>query len=196
MFSSTQLIFILVYSSCLVGVLGAINQTSFKKIMVYSSILHSAWMLWLICYSQTIWWFYFCVYSIISASVIFPLTQYPISSIKQLYNNNFPNSMTFATFMNFLSLAGIPPLLGFFMKLTSITSIALQGANLTIIAPLIAASLFALFFYTRFVFSATIIPNLFSNLNPNIAHGSLFFSWFLSLSILGNIAAPLIIYFY
>jgi len=60
--------------------------------------------------------------------------------------------MTFATFMNFLSLAGIPPLLGFFIKLTSITAIALQGANLTIIAPLIAASLFALFFYTRFVF--------------------------------------------
>jgi len=112
MFSSSQLIFILILASCLVGVLGAINQTSFKKILVYSSILHSAWILTATLCSEIIWWFYFVIYSVISTSVILPIISIPFTSVKQLFSPLLPNNLALIIFLNFFFSRRYPSIFG------------------------------------------------------------------------------------
>lgn len=186
----------LIYSSCAIGVLGAINQTSLKKIIVYSSIIHSAWILSAISCSETIWWIYFFLYSLISASVIILFSFSLVYSIKQLFNSSIPNQVLLTFLTNFFSLAGIPPFLGFFIKLISITSIVNLQINLLTISTLIISSLLALYFYTRFIFTSSIlsiskINIIFKPINPSTNKTT-----FLTLSITGNLIFPLLLYLY
>nr|QGT34985.1 NADH dehydrogenase subunit 2 [Orthonychiurus folsomi] len=193
MFSSNFLIFFLVIASCFTGVSGALNQTSIKKIIVYSSILHSAWMMSALNSSETIWWFYFIIYSMISASVIISFYLTPILSVKQLFNSFLPTSTSLIILMNFFSLGGIPPFLGFLMKIVTLTTMISLEANLMIIAILVFSSLLALLFYTRLIFSSSLIS--LSKINLNFKMNSLNSSsmYFLIFSVFGNICTPIIL---
>jgi len=194
-FSINMWVFFLVYISCLTGVLGAINQTSLKKIIVYSSILHSAWILSAISCSESIWWIYFLLYSAISASVIIIFSFTLIYSIKQIFNPIIPTPTTLIFLINFFSLAGIPPFLGFFIKLTTITSIISLQINFLTIGLLILSSLLALYFYTRFTFTSSVLSITKFSLMFKLIISSVNKLTFLTLSILGNLIIPLLLYF-
>nr|YP_054457.1 NADH dehydrogenase subunit 2 [Onychiurus orientalis]AAT69319.1 NADH dehydrogenase subunit 2 [Onychiurus orientalis] len=196
MLSSNSFFYLVIYSSCLVGVMGAINQTSFKKIMVYSSILHSAWMISLILCSEAVWWLYFLVYTIISSSIMFSLIVSPLNSLKQLYNSITSTDSSFLIFSNFFSLAGIPPMTGFFMKLISIMVMINLSVNLLTLIILILSSLLALYFYIRLIFSASVISSNLLNMNFFLLKNfSSTYSILLVISILGNISLPVFLFF-
>nr|YP_010277850.1 NADH dehydrogenase subunit 2 [Turanoclytus namaganensis]UHY95165.1 NADH dehydrogenase subunit 2 [Turanoclytus namaganensis] len=146
---------IIIFSSLISGILG-LNQISLRKIMAYSSINHIGWMIAAM-HSQSIWIVYFIVYTIISINIVTIFQQNKIFSIKQLnsiLNQSKPLKILFI--VNFLSLGGIPPFLGFIPKWLTINS--LVNMNFYLISfILIIFTLVTLYFYLRITFSTLTI---------------------------------------
>nr|YP_009528965.1 NADH dehydrogenase subunit 2 [Ophraella communa]AST14952.1 NADH dehydrogenase subunit 2 [Ophraella communa] len=147
---------IIIFSSLVGGILG-LNQTSLRKIMAYSSINHIGWMLASMIYLKLIWFLYFSIYSFISINIIFVFKYLKIYKISQLFcslNSNKLMKMFFI--MNFFSLGGLPPFLGFLPKWIVINSLV-EGKMFTLSLILIISTLVTLYFYLRITFSSIVI---------------------------------------
>nr|YP_009538324.1 NADH dehydrogenase subunit 2 [Dichotomius schiffleri]ARU81299.1 NADH dehydrogenase subunit 2 [Dichotomius schiffleri] len=144
--------FIIIISSLISGIMG-INQISLRKIMTYSSINHIAWMLSAILYNEMIWLYYFIIYSIISLNIIIIFKMLNIYYMKQLFIsiNNQP-MIKFFFIMNFLSLGGLPPFLGFLPKWLTIQTLILNNYYFISII-IIISTLMTLYFYMRITLS-------------------------------------------
>nr|YP_006576017.1 NADH dehydrogenase subunit 2 [Sphenophorus sp. BYU-CO246]ACZ58544.1 NADH dehydrogenase subunit 2 [Sphenophorus sp. BYU-CO246] len=144
---------IIIISTIISGIQG-MNQTNLKKIMAYSSINHTSWMISAMMMSTEIWLFYFLIYSLISSSIILMFKKFNIFSITQLAMILTSNkTLKFTFFLNFLSLGGLPPFLGFFPKWTTIYYLIENKFYFTS-SLLIIFTLITLFFYLRLTFSA------------------------------------------
>nr|YP_010563152.1 NADH dehydrogenase subunit 2 [Demonax pseudonotabilis]UYX61158.1 NADH dehydrogenase subunit 2 [Demonax pseudonotabilis] len=170
---------IIIFSSITGGVLG-INQMSIRKIMAYSSINHIGWMIASM-NSFSTWLIYFLIYSIISVNIIIIFKENNIFWLSQV-SNFLSKSKTFKlTFMmNFLSLGGIPPFLGFFPKWITI-NLMVEKSFFWLSLILIVFTLITLFFYLRISFLALTInseENLVSKSKMNLFFSNLtnFFS--------------------
>nr|AML26280.1 NADH dehydrogenase subunit 2 [Nitidulidae sp. BMNH 1274330] len=139
---------IIIYSSMIGGIQG-LNQVSLRKIMAYSSINHIGWMLSSMLFSNSIWMLYFLIYTLISLSMIIIFKEINSMFMKQLFNSmNNMKMLKFTFSLNFLSLGGLPPFLGFLPKWITINSLIMN--NLYILAfILIITTLITLFYYLR-----------------------------------------------
>nr|AXS66531.1 NADH dehydrogenase subunit 2 [Curculionoidea sp. 21 KM-2017] len=144
MFLSTISIFSSMFSSIL-----GFNQTCLRKIMAYSSINHSSWMISALLVSLNTWLIYFLTYCLININIIIFFNKYNIFFISQMSKLNPSNKTVKMIFMmNFLSLGGLPPFLGFFPKwLVTMSLIKMNLFTLSLI--LILSSLLSLYFYLR-----------------------------------------------
>nr|YP_010454086.1 NADH dehydrogenase subunit 2 [Eumandya parva]QXJ42063.1 NADH dehydrogenase subunit 2 [Eumandya parva] len=129
--------------STLMGSMMALNQTNLQLIITYSSISHLGWMLSMIIFNNSLTLFYFINYIIISIPLL-----YLINS--QLGNHLFmlgqKNNINMIIISLILSLAGLPPLLGFMSKL--IMLISLINMKLYILPMfLLLGTLISLYFY-------------------------------------------------
>nr|AND96027.1 NADH deshydrogenase subunit 2 [Cleptocaccobius convexifrons] len=147
------LILIVILSSMISGIMG-INQTNMRKILAYSSINHISWMLTSMLFFETIWIYYFIIYSIISLNIIIILNKLNIFHMNQLFSTiNYYPMIKFFFMMNFLSLGGLPPFLGFIPKwLTIQILIKMELFSLSLIV--IIMTLITLFFYIRIITSS------------------------------------------
>nr|QWB85664.1 NADH dehydrogenase subunit 2 [Mantitheus pekinensis] len=146
---------IIIFSSLTGGILG-LNQISLRKILAYSSINHIGWMLASLQSLNSTWLIYFLVYSIISMNIILIFNQMNIFFLKQLTNiMNLSKMFKYFFILNFLSLGGLPPFLGFFPKWLTINFLIysnLSGVGLV----LIISTLLTLLFYLRLMLSSLI----------------------------------------
>nr|YP_009967224.1 NADH dehydrogenase subunit 2 [Diaphanes citrinus]QEO18986.1 NADH dehydrogenase subunit 2 [Diaphanes citrinus] len=113
---SMFLMIVIVMSMFISGFM-AINQISLRKILVYSSINHMGWMLSSMLISSTIWIMYFIVYSITTINITSILSftnTFFMSQMVLIWNFNPMIKLFFS--VNFMSLAGMPPLIGFLPK--------------------------------------------------------------------------------
>nr|WLG71234.1 NADH dehydrogenase subunit 2 [Rhithrodytes pantaleonii] len=150
--------------SSFIGSIGGLNQTNLRKILAYSSINHIAWMLSSLLMNETLWIIYFSIYSIINISIISILNKFNINNFKQMFsymNNNF--MMKFFTMMNFLSLGGLPPFLGFLPKWMIIQNLSYNFFFLNLF--MIMMTLITLFFYIRISYSSMMISSNEPNFN-------------------------------
>nr|AML26794.1 NADH dehydrogenase subunit 2 [Scarabaeidae sp. BMNH 1274753] len=143
---------IIIISSMISGIMG-INQVSLRKILAYSSINHIAWMLASLMFIETIWTYYFTIYSIITINIVIIFKKFNIFYIKQLFTsmNNHP-MIKFFFMLNFFSLAGLPPFLGFFPKWLTI-QVLIQNNFYFVTFILIITTLMTLYFYMRITLS-------------------------------------------
>nr|APX39574.1 NADH dehydrogenase subunit 2 [Chrysolina haemoptera] len=145
-------VFVIIFSSMVSGIWG-MNQISLRKILAYSSINHMAWMLASILFLKMIWLNYFLIYSIISINIIIMFKYLNIFNLKQLFNSMNLKKMNKLFFiLNFLSLAGMPPFLGFLPKWL-ITNNLIENNFFTVSSILIISTLLPMFFYMRLTFS-------------------------------------------
>ena len=136
-------------ASRLVGSLGGLNQTQTRKILAYSAINHTAWFIAALSISTSLWTFYFSVYFVIVSTVILFFQSQQIFHISHTTNTTIPPTLLkIFTFFNLISLAGLPPLLGFFPKLFVIKSIITDN-QLIWISSLLISNLIATYFYFR-----------------------------------------------
>nr|QIV24627.1 NADH dehydrogenase subunit 2 [Rhipidocerus australasiae] len=146
----------ILFSALVSGILG-LNQISLRKIMTYSSINHIGWMLGAMMNSQSIWLIYFITYSVISINIIVIFNTLKTFYLKQLFNSLKTNKLlNFFFSLNFLSLGGLPPFLGFFPKWLTINSLVENGFLVNSLM-LILSSLVTLFFYMRISVTAMLM---------------------------------------
>nr|AYR05289.1 NADH dehydrogenase subunit 2 [Coleoptera sp. ACP-2013] len=143
--------------SALIGSILGLNQISMRKIMAYSSINHISWMISSMISTKMIWMIYFLIYSLISISIILTLNSNKIYYLHQINNFKYNKILNLLLMLNFLSLGGLPPFLGFFPKWLTINF--LLGNNFMIAILLIMFTLMSLFVYTRILFASMVLLN-------------------------------------
>nr|YP_009441760.1 NADH dehydrogenase subunit 2 [Dryops ernesti]AOY39305.1 NADH dehydrogenase subunit 2 [Dryops ernesti] len=147
----------IIITSMLISGLIGMNQISLRKIMAYSSINHIAWMISSMMFIETVWLYYFIVYTIISLNMILIFMITSSFYLKQLFssmNNNMPLKLFFI--MNFLSLGGLPPFLGFMPKWLTIQTMV-ENSFTMLAFIMVILTLITLYFYTRISFSTILL---------------------------------------
>nr|YP_009346068.1 NADH dehydrogenase subunit 2 [Ogadenus brumpti]AMX74040.1 NADH dehydrogenase subunit 2 [Ogadenus brumpti]AMX74053.1 NADH dehydrogenase subunit 2 [Ogadenus brumpti] len=148
-FSNNFMILMSIFFSSIIGSLGGWNQNSLRKIIAFSSIAHLAWMIAIIKIFSHWWLIYFSIYSLIIISLLSILQNKNISYLTQISNFS-PQTYTLTFIIIFLSLGGLPPLLGFAAKWLSIKIISSSSPALLFF--LVPSSLLNLFFYSRVLY--------------------------------------------
>nr|ABN72894.1 NADH dehydrogenase subunit 2 [Drosophila persimilis]QXG19477.1 NADH dehydrogenase subunit 2 [Drosophila persimilis]DAA06208.1 TPA_exp: NADH dehydrogenase subunit 2 [Drosophila persimilis] len=182
-----NLLLISVILSVIVGAIGGLNQTSLRKLMAFSSINHLGWMLMSLMISESVWLIYFTFYSFLSFILTFMFNIFKLFHLNQLFSW-FMNSkvLKFTLFMNFLSLGGLPPFLGFLPKWLVIQELTFCNQYFTLTI-MMMSTLITLFFYLRICYSAFMlnyyennwtINTQFNNMNTNLYLICTFFSIF------------------
>nr|YP_003734715.1 NADH dehydrogenase subunit 2 [Opisthopatus cinctipes]ADE05864.1 NADH dehydrogenase subunit 2 [Opisthopatus cinctipes] len=158
----SKLLFFLMMSSffsSLVGGLGGLNQVSMRKIFAYSSIGHISWLLMSLMLNELnfILYYLFYFFMMFLFSLIFYLNL--ISSLMQLlfYKESFYMEKFFIM-LSFLSLGGMPPLSGFFVKWMILNSLLIM--NIWFISfVMLFSTLINLYYYIRIFYSTMMLSN-------------------------------------
>nr|QLY89819.1 NADH dehydrogenase subunit 2 [Pyrgus armoricanus] len=136
----------------IIGAIGGINQTSLRKLLSFSSINNLGWMMSSILISESLWLLYFLMYSFLISIMCFTFHIMNIYFINQLFIFNMNLLLKFFIFINFLSLGGLPPFLGFFPKWIVINFMMMKKFYF-INFIFIMMSLITLFYYIRIIYS-------------------------------------------
>nr|ARH54221.1 NADH dehydrogenase subunit 2 [Cryptocephalus vittatus] len=142
-------VYLVILSSSMIGSIMGFNQLSLRKIMSYSSINHIGWMIAAMINAKSIWMIYFLVYSLITINIVLIFSSMKVKNIAQissLFKINKLSSLMFS--MNFFSLGGLPPFLGFLPKWLTIQQMV-YAENYFIALMMILLTMIAMFFYLR-----------------------------------------------
>nr|WKU83953.1 NADH dehydrogenase subunit 2 [Hypselosyrphus sp.] len=164
LFNKTMLIMSAILSVIL-STMEGLNQTSIRKLMTFSSINHLGWMLMSMFINQSLWISYFMFYSFLSLNLIFLLNMFNIFHMNQLFNLFQMNkSLKLYILLNFLSLSGLPPFMGFLPKWITIQYLSFNQHYFTMTI-LIMTTLITLFFYLRLCYSSLLLNFMETNWN-------------------------------
>nr|WAB70229.1 NADH dehydrogenase subunit 2 [Athyma zeroca] len=186
-FNLNFMYFIMIFN-VLIGAIGSFNQTSLRKLMAFSSINNLGWMISSMIISENLWFIYFIFYSIFSFIMCFLFYIINIFYINQLFFFNMNFLIKISIMINFLSLGGLPPFLGFFPKWLVINF--LLNNNFFIISfVFIMTSLILLFVYIRIIYSSLLFFSFkLKWFKIFIKNNSLIFIYFFNfISLLGMI---------
>nr|YP_010852808.1 NADH dehydrogenase subunit 2 [Graphium cloanthus]WGL40227.1 NADH dehydrogenase subunit 2 [Graphium cloanthus]WHN78793.1 NADH dehydrogenase subunit 2 [Graphium agamemnon] len=152
---NNNFLMIIMIMNVIIGSIGSFNQTSIRKLMSFSSINNLGWMISALIISENLWIMYFIFYSFMISIMCFFFNMLNIYFINQLFIINMNFSIKFYFLINFLSLGGLPPFLGFFPKWIIINFLINNNMNfITFI--FIMMSLIMLFIYIRIIYSSMI----------------------------------------
>nr|WMY24001.1 NADH dehydrogenase subunit 2 [Psammotermes sp.] len=147
----------IILTSVIVGSIGGMNQTSMRKIMTYSSINHTGWMLAALITGESMWIMYFAVYSTLVLTVTSIMSLSKTSFINQvLMTNSETTPMKFMMFTSLLSLGGLPPFLGFLPKWIVIQAMITNNMS-PLMALMVITSLITLYYYLKICYSSFMI---------------------------------------
>lgn len=195
-------IFIFIIFSSTLGPLKGFNQTLLKKIISYSSINYSRWIIISIILNIILWKIFILFYFFILICLILIFKILNLYSIKQLYWSNKNYKINFILITNILSIGGLPPFIGFFPKIIIIINI-IKSKILLLIIIILITNLINLYYYIRIIYS-TLILNFTKNksiiesfYNKNSLNKLIVKNILIKVSYLTNIAFfPLLIIFY
>nr|ARS00720.1 NADH dehydrogenase subunit 2 [Gibbosula rochechouartii] len=136
--------------SALWGGIGGVNQTDIRLLLSYSSIAHTGWMLAGITAPGPVLPLYLLTYIMINMSLFTSLSQNGTKTHKQLFQPSQKSHQSSLLAITILSLGGLPPLTGFFMKLLIL---AFTQASLIIMMALILGAITSLYYYLSLTFS-------------------------------------------
>nr|YP_011017393.1 NADH dehydrogenase subunit 2 [Amblyomma parvum]WQF69056.1 NADH dehydrogenase subunit 2 [Amblyomma parvum] len=180
-FKTSILIFFISISSMIASLL-ALNSKSFKKILIFSSISHQGWVISMIIAESNFWVSYMIIYSFLILKISNMCLKFKLNYVSIFFAKNKFTSKKMSIIFLMLSLGGMPPFLGFFMKLISII-ILIQKMNFLLII-LIISSMVNIFFYMQMI-SPILFNNFFTikNFNKSLFFNNLFMNMNLILSI-------------
>nr|WMY24053.1 NADH dehydrogenase subunit 2 [Quasitermes incisus] len=186
----------IILMSTIVGSIGGLNQTSMRKILTYSSINHTGWMLIALIMSENLWMVYYTIYSTLALTVVSAIKLSGTSFINQtMLTNKETTLMKFMLFTSLLSLGGLPPFLGFLPKW-----IIIQAMITNEMAPLatvvVVTSLITLYYYLKISYSSFMIlntePKWNLKSNKNESNKNIWALTLSSISLMGMTACTII----
>nr|WGO58146.1 NADH dehydrogenase subunit 2 [Sorineuchora shanensis] len=145
--------------SNMVGSIGGLNQTSTRKILAYSSINHMGWLMMSMVINMNTWIIYFITYVVMTVGLIKVLKINQLSFINQTFMQNMNTSSKLFVFMMFLSMAGLPPLLGFLPKWMIIQHMV-SNNYISMGLLMIISSLITLYFYLRVMYASILMVKI------------------------------------
>nr|AFC16423.1 NADH dehydrogenase subunit 2 [Elaphe carinata] len=147
--------------SIMMGGLGSLNQTQLRKLLAFSSIAHTGWIMATMTMTPNISMLTFMIYIMTTIPVFLMInttTSTTIKDIGTLWTNSPHIMMILST--TILSLGGLPPLSGFMPKWLILNNMI--SLNMTVEATMMAMlSLLSLYVYMRLVYlsSMTLPPH-------------------------------------
>nr|ATV91647.1 NADH dehydrogenase subunit 2 [Stegana sp. 1 JL-2017] len=176
------LLFLSIIMSVIIGSLGGLNQSSLQKLMAFSSINHLGWMLMALNSSEIFWFIYFLIYFFLSFILTFMFNTFKIFHLNQMFSLFFNSKiLKFILLMNFLSLGGLPPFLGFLPKWLIIQQLSLENQYF-MLTILVMSTLITLFFYLRICYSAFMLNYFENNWLINMNMKSFYYNLYLTMS--------------
>nr|YP_002290793.1 NADH dehydrogenase subunit 2 [Daboia russelii]ACF60281.1 NADH dehydrogenase subunit 2 [Daboia russelii] len=147
--------------SILIGGLGGLNQTQMRKLMAFSSIAHTGWILATITLAPNISTLTFMIYTMTTMPIFLMMNLLSCTTIKDM-GTTWPTSpyLMTAMLLTILSLTGLPPLTGFMPKWLILNKMI--ALNMTLEAILMAMfSLPSLYMYLRltYILAMTMPPH-------------------------------------
>nr|YP_010389735.1 NADH dehydrogenase subunit 2 [Issikiopteryx taipingensis]UPU95813.1 NADH dehydrogenase subunit 2 [Issikiopteryx taipingensis] len=152
-------LFLIMMLNTIIGAIGGLTQTSLRKLMAFSSINNLGWLLMSLIISETLWMFYLLMYSFLVSIMCFLFNLLNIYYINQLFIMNFNPMIKISLLINFLSLGGLPPFIGFLPKWIVINFL-INNKIFLLTFIFIMMSLIMLFFYIRIIYSSFIFNYL------------------------------------
>lgn len=153
-FNKNFLIIIIILNT-IIGAIGGLNQTSLRKLIAFSSINNLGWILSTILIRENLWIFYLFIYSFLVIIICFLFNILNIFFINQLFFININPLIKISLFINFLSLGGLPPFIGFFPKWIVINFL-INNKIFIVRFIFVIIRLIILFFYIRIIYSSFI----------------------------------------
>nr|URH16444.1 NADH dehydrogenase subunit 2 [Kalotermitidae sp. A SH-2022a] len=154
--STNPMTLAIIVMSVIIGSMGGMNQTSARKILTYSSINHTGWMLTALLAGSNLWALYFTIYSLLTSAVVTITKTFNISFVNQLMTTSGKKSIKFLLFTSLLSLGGLPPFIGFLPKWTVIQTLIANNL-IFIMTVMVITSLATLYYYLRMCYSSFMI---------------------------------------
>jgi len=157
--SWTTTLWVISAATIIIGNITAVYQNNFKRMLAYSSIAHAGYMLMAIMalnnYAQQSILYYAVAYSISSISafgVLLAVSHVTGNDSVESFNGLAKKNplLAFITLIAMLSLAGIPPLAGFFAKYYIFTA-ALQQHYTWLVVIAVMGSLTGVYYYFRII---------------------------------------------
>uniref|UniRef100_UPI0030FF274F NADH dehydrogenase subunit 2 n=1 Tax=Phyllodoce medipapillata TaxID=868040 RepID=UPI0030FF274F len=172
----------------LVGGLGGLNQSQLRFILAYSSIGHMGWMMMCSMFSYSLFIIYFLVYSLINISIMTIMNYYNLKILSMMNMNNISSFYFISLGFMFMSLAGLPPFLGFYPKMV-VLSMSMSFDCMYVVFMLVLGSLMNIFYYLNIFFNLY-LSSYFSEImvsgvvyNFNFVFYSVFLGLFSTLSM-------------
>nr|UJG45228.1 NADH dehydrogenase subunit 2 [Odontocerum albicorne] len=182
-----KIIIISAIISALIGSLMGFNQTNLKLLMSFSSINHISWLLSSLMINFHAWLIYFIIYFMMNFIIMKLFNTFNMLYLTQIYNLNMNNSIKMSILINFLSLGGFPPFIGFISKWMVINNLIMDKMFLLTLI-LIFSSLINLFFYLRISFTCLMLNNYqikwFNLKFTSLTHYTLFYTFFSSFTLI------------
>nr|QJE37148.1 NADH dehydrogenase subunit 2 [Phymorhynchus buccinoides] len=173
--------------SSLVGGIGGLNQTQLRALLAYSSIGHLGWMVFSAMMSEWAMKIYLMVYIMISLCLFMTLWMSNADSMKNIISVGNLYSYYVLVIVLLLSLAGLPPLIGFISKMMVIL-MAMSSPWAYTVFVMIIGSLMSLFYYLGLFFSMFLSSNKNNSSELEIFKGSGIMSVFIiMLNFLGGL---------
>nr|WDE88430.1 NADH dehydrogenase subunit 2 [Picoides villosus] len=151
-----SLLTLMAIASTALGGWTGLNQTQLRKILAFSSISHLGWMTAIIIYIPKLTLLTFLLYTLLTSTIFLSLNTSYTTKLSTLMTSWTKTPMLNATLMlTLLSLAGLPPFIGFLPKWLIIQELTKQEMTPTALA-LALLSLLSLFFYLRLAYSSSV----------------------------------------
>nr|QHQ98508.1 NADH dehydrogenase subunit 2 [Coleolaelaps cf. liui XFX-2019] len=147
---SPSFLWIFIILSCVFAPILMILQSSLRKILIYSSLIHMSWMLFAMPNDSFSWIFYLIFYS--SSILVFFIISIN-SNFSSLHQLSIFKTRIFylILFINIANISGVPPLLGFFPKWMILSS--MPNFSLLVLVPIMISTLLSIFIYMKIFFS-------------------------------------------
>nr|YP_009501970.1 NADH dehydrogenase subunit 2 [Russelliana solanicola]AWU49051.1 NADH dehydrogenase subunit 2 [Russelliana solanicola] len=162
----------------LMGSIGGISQSSFSKMIIFSSINNSGWMLLALSQSYFTFQVYFMVYTLMTFMLIYFMKSTQIKWIIQVKSIKAFQKSIFIILI--LSMSGLPPFLGFIPK----WMVLMKLMNLYPLTVLLGIffSILTMFFYIKS--SICMMMVTISSVKPTFNYKNSYWSIFMSLHLL------------
>nr|AEO18314.1 NADH dehydrogenase subunit 2 [Ricania marginalis] len=125
----------------------AMNQTSMKKIMSYSSMSNSPWMITSMMNSKSQFMTFFLIYTTINLMIMKKMKEMNLIFINQMKMEKPMKKLSMI--VNMLSMSGMPPMMGFFPKWMILQSTI--KFSLTLSVSMILSSMISTFIYVKMI---------------------------------------------
>jgi len=178
----TNFLPLLLIMGAIVGAIGGINQNSIKKVIMFSSISHSSWIIISLLMRVKLWLIYFLMYFFINVNIVWFIKIWFIRKISQINHLN-NKKLKIIIVINLIMLRSIPPFTRFLLKSMVIFSLIYTYQIMTLIIIIVLLSLITIIFYIKLSFFILFNNHTSTNLIKNYHLGDIFFPPFVTLIV-------------